>query len=57
MIDSIKKMNKVIKEYVWCMKRFKGCMVESYAIEKSLRFYNGILLGCDSNIMQGWQKG
>lgn len=50
-------MNKVIKGYVWCMKRFKGCMVESYAIEKSLRFYNGILLGCDSNIVQGWQKG
>lgn len=45
---------------MWCMKRFKGCMVESYAIEKSLRFYDGInarLLGCDSNIVQGWQKG
>jgi hypothetical protein len=49
-------MNKIIKGYMRCMKRFKGCLVESYAIEKSLRFYNGIharLLGCDSNIVQG----
>jgi hypothetical protein len=32
----IERMNKVMKRYVRCMKRPKGCMVEGYMMDESL---------------------
>jgi hypothetical protein len=34
----IKKMNKVLKGYVQCMRQLEGCMAESYTMEESTGF-------------------
>jgi hypothetical protein len=34
----VKRMNKVLKGYVRCMKQSKGCMAEGYAMEESMGF-------------------
>jgi hypothetical protein len=34
----VKRMNKVLKWYVWCMKQPKGCMAKGYAMEESMGF-------------------
>jgi hypothetical protein len=34
----IKRMNKVMKGYVICMRQPEGCMVEGYAMEVSMGF-------------------
>jgi hypothetical protein len=34
----IKRMNKVMKGYVRCMRQHEGCMVDGYAMELSMGF-------------------
>jgi hypothetical protein len=35
----VKRRNKVLKGYVWCMKQPKECMAKGYAMEESMAWW------------------